>query len=86
MRPHDEPHGLCSIDPLSAVVGGIIPALFGGGKKSASTPAPVAPPAPPAPEQAPQPRGNKEGAQSPSFLGSVPVAPQSGGGKTLLGQ
>lgn len=74
--------GLCSIDPLSAAVGGILPALFGGGGKS-EAPAPQAPPpqAPP-PQKPPQ----KTSTQQPTFMGGIPTPPPSTGQKTLLGQ
>lgn len=74
----------CSIDPISAAVGGIIPALFGGGgKQQAAPPAPEAPPPQAAPQQKPQ---GKQSPQQPTFMGGIPTPPPSTGQKTLLGQ
>jgi hypothetical protein len=88
MRPHDEPHGLCSIDPISAVLGGIIPALIGGGgDKSTTTSAPAPAPSTPPPQQ--QPVGSKmqTKSQAPTFLGaSATPQPTQSSQKTLLGQ
>lgn len=76
---------LCSIDPLSAAVGGILPALFGGGSKPETPPTPQAPPPQAAPQAKPAP---KQSTQTPgsSFIGGVPTPPPSSGSKTLLGQ
>lgn len=79
------PHHLCSIDPISAAVGGILPALFGGGNKSAPAPTPEAPPPQAPPPQKPQGNPKQAGQQS-SFIGGVPTPPPSTGQKTLLGQ
>lgn len=82
MRDITQPPHVCSIDPLSAVVGGILPALFGGGGKSSPAPTPQAPP-PQAPAQkTPAP---KQTQQQPSFMGGIPTAPATAGQKTLLG-
>ena len=79
------PH-ICSIDPLSAAVGGILPALFGGGgNKPAPAPEPVAPPPQAPPPRAPAPKQSSSTPGS-SFIGGVPTPPPSTGGKTLLGQ
>jgi len=84
MRDITEPYGLCNLDPISAAVGGIIPALFsGGGSSQQSAPAPQAPPpqAPPAKSPAP-----KQNTQQPTFMGGIPTPPPASGQKTLLGQ
>jgi len=73
----------CSIDPLSAAIGGIIPAMFGGGDGSTPQPAPQAPPPQAAPAQKPQ---GKQNQQQPTFMGGIPTPPPSTGQKTLLGQ
>ena len=85
MKSHDEPYGLCTIDPLSAAVGGVLPMLFGGGGGSAPAPTPAAPPPQPAPQQKPTPKPQAAAAGS-SFIGGVPTPPPSSGSKTLLGQ
>jgi hypothetical protein len=92
MRDHDlwgnapgnnPPTLLCSIDPVSAVLGGILPALFGGGgNKSAPAPTPTAPPPQAPPQQKPQ---GKQNTQQPTFMGGIPTPPPSTGQKTLLG-
>jgi hypothetical protein len=86
MRDHSIPNGLCSIDPMSAVLGGVLPALFGGGgAKAEAPPAPEAPPPQAPPPQKPQ--GNpKQSNSGSSFIGGIPTPPQSTGTKTLLGQ
>jgi hypothetical protein len=83
MRDHSIPNGLCTLDPLSAMVGGIIPSLLGGGSSPSPAPTPAAPPpqAPPAKTPAP-----KQSTQQSSFIGGVPTPPPSTGQKTLLGQ
>ncbi len=78
------PH-LCSLDPISAAVGGILPALFGGGGKSEPAPTPQAPPPQAAPAKTPPPKQNTSTPGS-SFIGGVPTPPPSTGGKSLLGQ
>lgn len=75
---------VCSIDPLSAMVGGVLPALFGGSQGSGSAPAPQAPPPAAAPAKPPAPKQASQ--QGSSFIGGVPTPPPSAGGKTLLGQ
>lgn len=93
---------LCSIDPVSAILGGVLSGaagLFGGGKGGGSTVVnnttePTPAPAPPPPASAPQ--GVKPGTKSkqPSFVGGVggPTGGLDSGGpirsgqKTLLGQ
>lgn len=82
MRDLTEDPRWCYIDPLSAAVGGILPALFGGGK-SEPAPAPEAPPPQAAPQKAPAP---KQSTQQPTFMGGIPTPPPSTGQKTLLGQ
>lgn len=74
---------VCSIDPLSAAVGGILPALFGGGSQQQAAPKPEAPPPQAAPQQKPQ---AKQNTQQPTFMGGIPTPPPSTGQKTLLGQ
>jgi hypothetical protein len=98
MKPYDQPHGLCSLDPitltglalagLGAAGGAGVAALASSGSSSAPTPA-----APPAPtEAAPpvqQPIGSqKSGSQgsTPSFVGSAAVPATGYGQKSLLGQ
>lgn len=83
MRDHSIPNGLCSIDPISAVLGGILPAIMGGGGNQSPAPAPAAPPPQAPPQKTPAP---KQQQQQSSFMGGIPVAPTSGGQKTLLGQ
>ena len=83
MRDHSQPPHICSIDPISAAVGGIIPALFGGGGKQQAAPTPEAPPPQAPPPQKPQ---GKQGVQQPTFMGGIPTPPPSTGQKTLLGQ
>lgn len=73
----------CSIDPISAAVGGIIPALFGGGGSQQAAPTPAAPPAQPKPQQQPQ---SRQSTQQPTFMGGIPTPPPVTGQKTLLGQ
>jgi hypothetical protein len=97
MRNHDlwgvapgnnPPTLLCSIDPISAVVGGILPALFGGGgsKGSSQAPTPSSPPAQTAPPQAPDSGPKSTLPQKPTFIGGIPTPPAQTGQKTLLGQ
>ena len=77
----------CYIDPLSAAVGGILPALFGGGggdKQTAPTPEAPPPQAPPASK--PQGKTNATSASGSSCIGGIPTPPQATGQKTLLGQ
>lgn len=72
----------CTVDPISAAIGGIIPAMFGGGSKPAA-PTPEAPPPQAAPATKPQ---GKQNTQQPTFMGAIPTPPPSTGNKTLLGQ
>jgi hypothetical protein len=81
MRDHSIPNGLCTIDPFSAVLGGILPAMLGGGGKS-EAPAPVAPPPQAPPTKTPAP---KQQNQQPTFMGGIPTPPPTSGQKTLLG-
>lgn len=87
MRPHDQPAGLCSLDPLSLALGGIatgIGSLFGGsGGGGGSAPAPEAPPPQAPPQKTPQVK--PQHSQS-TFVGGVPAPPPNVGQKTLLGQ
>ena len=97
MKPHDQPHGQCSLDPIS-LTGLALGALAGGGTALASgalggggAQTPTAPAAPAATLAQPvnQPTGAKPTpkSQAPSFLGAA-AAPQptQSGQKTLLGQ
>jgi hypothetical protein len=88
MRDITQPPHVCSVDPISAVVGGLIPALFGGGgnKGASAAPAPVAPPQPVPPPQAPDTGVKSTLPQKPTFIGGVPTPPAQTGQKTLLGQ
>jgi hypothetical protein len=74
----------CSIDPISAAVGGIATGVMGlmgggGGGEAAATPAAPPPQAPAqkTPEKKPQTQS--------TFVGGVPAPPPSTGQKTLLG-
>ncbi len=90
MRPHDEPYGLCSIDPISlgigalGLVGGLAAssAMGGGGGQAAAQPAAPPPQAPPQKTPQVKPQGNNAS----TFVGGVPAPPQNTGQKTLLGQ
>jgi hypothetical protein len=83
MRDITQPPHICSIDPLSAALGGILPALFGGGgKESAPAPTPAAPPPQAPPQKSPAPKQNT---QQPTFMGGIPTPPPTSGQKTLLG-
>ena len=98
MKPHDQPHGQCSLDPIS-LTGLALGALAGGGTALASgalgggggaqTPAAPAAPAATMAQPVNQPTGAKPTpkSQAPSFLGAA-AAPQPTqlGSKTLLGQ
>ena len=100
MKPHDLPHGLCSIDPitltglaLGALAGGGAAALAGGGSSPAPTAAPSATPAaPPTPTAAapppstPMPKQPNPATSQQSFFGAAATPNQSSGQKTLLGQ
>jgi hypothetical protein len=84
MRDITQPPHICFIDPVSAMLGGIIPAMFGGGgDKPPPAPTPVAPPPQAPPPSSPQ---SKKAVQQPTFLGGVPTPPPSTGQKSLLGQ
>ncbi len=96
MRPHSEPHGLCSVDPITltglaiGALGGLgagaaAGAVGGGG---ASAPTPAAPPPPTAaapPPQAPMAK-TKPASGTPSFIGAAATPPTQSGQKSLLGQ
>ena len=95
MKPLDQPHGQCSLDPISltglalgALAGGG-PALAAGAGGGAQTPATPAAPAATLAQPVNQPTGAKPTpkSQAPSFLGAA-AAPQptQSGSKTLLGQ
>ena len=84
MKPIDQPHGHCSISPITDAIG----ALMGGGAAVASPGAPAAPPTDIA-QPVQQPQGTKPTpkSQAPTFLGSAAVPqPTQSGTKTLLGQ
>ena len=99
MKPHDQPHGQCSLDPISltglalgALAGGgtaLASGALGGGGGGAQTPATPAAPAATLAQPVNQPTGAKPTpkSQAPSFLGAA-AAPQptQSGSKTLLGQ
>jgi hypothetical protein len=83
---------LCSINPLEALVSGILPGLFGGGGAPAAAAAPT-PITPPPPTAAAPPAQNPTGSAKPanagaqqSFIGAAATPQQSSGQKTLLGQ
>jgi hypothetical protein len=82
MRDITQPPHICSIDPMSAVLGGILPALFGGGSKQQTAPTPAAPPPQAPPQKSPAPKQNT---QQPTFMGGIPTPPPTSGQKTLLG-
>jgi hypothetical protein len=82
MRDITQPPHICSIDPVSAALGGILPALFGGGNKSTTAPTPAAPPPQAPPQKTPAPKQNT---QQPTFTGGIPTPPPTSGQKTLLG-
>lgn len=95
MKPHDQPHGLCSLDPISLTAIGLAVGGIGAGatafEASKSNPSgpPVAPPAPSAIPTEQQPTGTKSntGQGTPSFVGSAAAPSQVGyGQKSLLGQ
>lgn len=74
----------CSVDPLTALTGGLFAGLMGGSSGgSSSAPTPQAPPPQAPPQQKPQ---AKPAQQQPSFMGGIPTPPPSSGQKTLLGQ
>lgn len=94
MKPLNEPHGLCSMDPISLVglagggLAGLLGGMMGGGGGNQSTTAPMATPAPPPQQQSPTTK--KPQARNPagfsSFIGSA-ASPNTAnaGGKTLIG-
>ena len=94
MRPIDQPHGQCNVDPitlaglaLGGLAGGGAAALAGGGAQ-----APAAPVAPPTQQQAAPPQSQPTGSkpspkpQQSTFLGAAATPPTQSGQKTLLGQ
>ena len=98
MKPLDQPHGQCSLDPIS-LTGLALGALAGGGTALASgalgggggaqTPAAPAAPAATLAQPVNQPTGQKPTpkSQAPSFLGAAATPqPTQSGQKTLLGQ
>lgn len=95
MKPHDQPSGLCSIDPITltglalGLAGGIGGAAAGGafsGSSSPASPTPQAPPPQAPPPSAPQGSKKSNMPSQPSFVGAAPTAPIQSGQKTLLGQ
>lgn len=95
MKPHDEPYGLCSLDPVTLTgialglgAGGIASSFAGGGSAPAAAPTPAAPRAPAPAQQSPV--GQRSGGgqtNTPSFIGSSAAPEQRGlGSNTLLGQ
>ncbi len=101
MKPHDEPHGLCSVDPITltglaiGALGGLgagaASGAIGGGSSGAAAAAPAAPSAAPAAAPAPPaqaPLGNKNAPkpQQQSFIGAAATPPTQSGQKSLLGQ
>ena len=89
MRPHDEPYGLCYVDPITLTglalggAAGLAGSMFGGGGSAPASPAAPPPQAPP--QQSPQQKSMPK-QQQPSFIGSAATPPIQSGGKTLLGQ
>jgi hypothetical protein len=91
MKPHDLPHGLCSINPIEALLGGLgLGALTGSaGATASAAPTPAAPPAPAAaapPASTPMGQAKKPAAPQPSFIGAAATQNTQSGQKTLLGQ
>ncbi len=96
MKPISEPHGLCSIDPIT-LTGLAVGALGGlgagaatgafGGSGSATAMAPPQQPAAPPPQQQPQVTKPLPQTQSSTFLGAAATPqPTQSGQKSLLGQ
>ena len=95
MKPHDQPHGLCSVDPITltglalAGLGGFAASSAFSGSSAPAAPTPVTPPAPTTaapPAQNPVGSAKPQQGSQPSFFGAAATPNQSGGGKTLLGQ
>lgn len=95
MKPLDEPHGLCSVDPitltglaLAGLAGAGATAAISGGGATAAAPTPVAP----APTAAAPPASSPMGQAKPpapaqqSFIGAAATPNTQSGQKTLLGQ
>ncbi len=92
MKPHDQPHGLCSIDPiiltglaLTAVGGGVASTLAGGSSAPAAPTAP-APTAGAPPASNPMGQAKKPPPEQQSFIGAAATPNTQSGQKTLLGQ
>lgn len=77
---------LCFIDPLSAAIGGIIPAIIGGAKSGAPAPTPAPPDAPPPPQATPTGQRQQPRPQQSTFIGASATPPTQSGQKSLLGQ
>jgi hypothetical protein len=95
MKPISEPHGLCSVDPITLLTVGLGAAAGMAGSamsgSSASAPAatPAAPPAMAAAPPAQNPMGQaKKPGSTPqqSFIGAAATPNTQSGSKTLLGQ
>jgi hypothetical protein len=99
MKPHDEPHGLCSVDPITltglalAGMAGTMAgtAMSSGSSASSAAPltTPAAPPAPGAtapPASSPMGQAKKPATQQQSFIGAAATPSTQSGSKTLLGQ
>lgn len=97
MKPIDEPHGLCHIDPVSigtlavSLLGGLGAGAATGAFSKPDTPAPpVAPPATiaqPVNQPTGVPGGGQQKSQTPTFLGAAATPqPTQSGQKSLLGQ
>lgn len=95
MRPHHEPAGLCSIDPISltglalagagAAAGGAA-SLIGGSGGGAAQPTPTPPAAPPPPQANPTGQRTQSKPQQSTFIGAAATPPTQSGQKSLLGQ
>lgn len=96
MRPHHEPAGLCSIDPISltglalagagAAAGGTAASLIGGSGGGAAQPAPTPPAAAPPPQATPTGQRQAPRPQQSTFIGAAATPPTQSGQKSLLGQ
>jgi hypothetical protein len=99
MKPHDEPHGMCSLDPITLtglVLGGlgatVASSLASPNPAPTAPTAATAPAAPPTPTAAAPPASNPMSsakpppAQQQSFIGAAATPNTQSGQKTLLGQ
>jgi len=102
MKPHDEPHGLCSVDPitltglaLAGMAGTMAGTAMSSGSSASAAPlttpltTPAAPPAPGAtapPASSPMGQAKKPATQQQSFIGAAATPSTQSGSKTLLGQ